>query len=326
MLDFKELSIDGRDLELLVREILFRKGFRIFWSGVGQDGGRDLICIENRDSLFFPDEKRWLIQCKHNAHSGKAVGIKELDNVIDSCNQHNCRGYLLVCSTYPSSSVVKRLESITGNAQNLIEATFWDAVKIEQLLSSPRNWPLAQDFFPISTNAENLVVYATESPNHWVVNYKGYYFHLHNRIGSTAEYHFDTIRTRIQEIESIRLPRDHFIRVRAVYYDEKGAGYVWYLDYMFPYNESPVAGTAQISHHLGDGCALEDGQCYEFDVIHRPYSKYSDHHDPDHYSYYDDDSRFFLCGIRRARSRDDHEAEERSKREVAQKIQIEKEK
>ena len=120
MLDFTELNVDGQDFELLIREMLFRKGLTIYWSGKGPDGGRDLICVERRDSCFFPDEKRWLIQCKHNAHSGKAVGISDLDEIVDSCQQHNCKGYLLVCSTYPSSAVVNRLQSITDNQTILV--------------------------------------------------------------------------------------------------------------------------------------------------------------------------------------------------------------
>src|SRR5689334_4658107 len=105
MLDFTELSADGQDLELLIRELLLRRGFTVHWSGKGPDGGRDLVCVERRDSYFISDEKRWLIQCKHNAVSGKSVGVKDLDNIVDSCAQHGCSGYILACSTYPSSGV-----------------------------------------------------------------------------------------------------------------------------------------------------------------------------------------------------------------------------
>ena len=97
MLDFTELSTDGQDLELLVRELLLRRGFSVQWSGKGADGGRDLVCIERRDSFFVPDEKRWLIQCKHNAVSGKSVSAQDLDSIVDSCTQHGCAGYLLAC-------------------------------------------------------------------------------------------------------------------------------------------------------------------------------------------------------------------------------------
>jgi hypothetical protein len=299
VLDFTELSKDGQDLELLIREILFRKGFSVYWSGKGADGGRDLVCIERRNSFFVPDEKRWLIQCKHNAIAGKSVGISDLDNIVDSCEQHQCRGYLLVSSTQPSSTVVQRLEAITANTRNFIEAIYWDAVKIEQILSTPKNWSLAQRFFPISANAENWQVYATENPNHWVVNYKGYYFHLHNRIRNYKEYHLESIKNRITEIESISLPEEHFLRIRAIYYDDKNGNYTWYLDYMYPIDKTPSFCETDIAELLGDGYIFEDGQTYMFDVIHRSYFKHDDHYDPDHYDYYQSDTRFFSYGFER---------------------------
>ena len=103
MLDFKELDQNGETFELLIRDILARKGFQVQWSGRGADGGKDIICIERRDSFFAADSKKWLVQCKHNARSGKSVSHSDLDDIVDSCTQHNAEGYLLACSTQPSS-------------------------------------------------------------------------------------------------------------------------------------------------------------------------------------------------------------------------------
>jgi hypothetical protein len=135
MLDFKELSPDGNDLELLIREILLTKGYRVQWSGKGQDGGKDLICFEDRKSEFLADRKTWLIQCKYKSKG--AVGKDDIDNIADSCAEHDAQGYLLVCSTFPSSTIITRLEKITNNQSNNLHATYWDAVKIEQILSTP---------------------------------------------------------------------------------------------------------------------------------------------------------------------------------------------
>jgi len=295
LLDFTELSTDGQDLELLVREILFRRGFSVYWSGRGVDGGRDLICVEHRSSFLLPDNKRWLIQCKHNAVSGKAVGKADLDNVIDGCQQHQCQAYLLVCSTYPSSGVVQRLEAITSNPQNSVQATFWDAVQIERILSTPRNWALAQRFFPVSANALGWNIYATTAPNRWIVNYKGYYFHLSNRIGSGSDLHLESIKNRVSEIENLEVPEDELVRIRAVYYDDKNGGYTWNLDYLYPYGQQePGRILREFEQHLGDGCVLEDGQSYTFEITAQSYSKHSDHFDPDHYDYYQRSSNAYL--------------------------------
>lgn len=78
MLDFAELDVNGDDFELLVRELLYNKGLEVYWSGKGPDGGRDLLCVEKYKSNFKEVRKRWLIQCKHNAHSGNSVGVNDL--------------------------------------------------------------------------------------------------------------------------------------------------------------------------------------------------------------------------------------------------------
>lgn len=317
VLDFTELSADGQDLELLVRELLFRQGFSVYWSGKGADGGRDLICIERRGSFFQQDERSWLIQCKHNANSGKAVGVSDLDDISDSCAHHNCQGYLLVCSTCPSSAVVNRLEGISRNPQKSLTATYWDSVKIEQLLSTPQNWSLAQRFFPVSANAEDWQIYATDAPNQWVVIYKGYYFHLNNRIGSRHSYHLKSIKQRIVDIEGITLPEKHFLRPRSVYYDDKNGGYEWYVDYMYPNTQRAIFGSAEIADALGDGYALEDGQFYTFHVKLRSYLEHSDHYDPDHYDYYDSGSIPRNGGPRRHESYDDYaEADDSRRRSI----------
>jgi len=144
MLDFKELKTDGNDFELLVRELLFSMGMKVHWSGKGPDGGKDLLFIETLGSKFQKMEKTWLVQCKHFAHSERAVSVNDLDSVIDSCSQHGASGYLLVCSTFPSSTVVNRLESI--NAQHQVDTAYWDGTTIERYLSTPKTWPIAQQF------------------------------------------------------------------------------------------------------------------------------------------------------------------------------------
>lgn len=299
MLDFKELSSSGKEFELLIREILFNKNYQVYWSGVGPDGGRDLLCIEEKESFFAPEKKRWLIQCKHNAHSNKSVSITDLDDIVDSCEQHDATGFILACSTQPSSAVVNRLESITNNPRNNITAIYWDYVSIERTLNTPHLWRIAQKFFPVSSESMKWSVFATEKPNHWVVTYKGYYFNLANRIGSSHEYYFESIEARISDIERIELSEKHFIRPRAVFYDDKNGCYTWYIDYMYPNGSEPEFTTAELKHKLGDGYALEDGQMYTFDVKCRAYLSSSDHYDPDHYDYYNKHMHKYLNGFER---------------------------
>lgn len=298
MLDFKELPKDGQDFELLIRELLFKAGFHVAWSGRGADGGRDLVCTETHQTILGSQTKRWLVQCKHFAHSEKSVGLADLDDIITSAAQHRCSGYLLACSTFPSSGVVQRLESIASNQEVRLSTNYWDAVQIERLLDTPQMWRIAQRFFPVT--ATGFEIFATELPNRWIVNYKGYYFHLSNRVGSDSQMHLDSVAARVSEIEGIKLPEDHHLRIRAVYYDDKNGGYVWYLDYLKPYKDSAGVSIASLKRYLKDGWALEDGQVYRFDIVLRSVTPWSDHYDMDHYDYYEDDTNTFSWGGERA--------------------------
>lgn len=283
MLDFKELSADGNDFELLVREILFEKGLKVYWSGKGPDGGKDLICIEESKSIIQNTEMRWLVQCKHNANSGKSVGINDLDAISDSCSQHNCTGYLLVCSTYPSTGVVNRLEGITANTG--IKTTYWDSVKLERMLKTPKTWTIAQRFFNKSSKKIDWQVYATEYPNRWIANYDGYYLHLANRIGSDESMHFDIIEAKLKEMKSLKLLEDHMLCPRAIYYDDKHGDYVFFIDYLFPYNSKQIYDIEDFKAALGHQ-QIFNGQWFTFDLQEYSYFKYSDHYDINHYDFY----------------------------------------
>ncbi|HWK67617.1 MAG TPA: restriction endonuclease [Rhizobiaceae bacterium] len=283
-MDFTELPVDGQAFEQLVRELLFSRGLHVAWSGRGADGGRDLVCRETLTGIFGPQTRTWLVQCKHNAHSGISVSHSAIDDPVSSCAQHGATGYLLVCSTQPSSGLVARLEGISRNEKVGITATYWDAVTIERLLSNPRDWAIAQRFMPNS--CEQWRLYATTSPNHFIAHYKGYVFHLTNRIGSETSHHLPSIEARIEDIEELPLPPNHFVRPRAVWYDDKNGGYRWYVDYMRPHGSAQAASESDIQQALRDGWALEDGQVYSWDVRLVQYLADSDHYDRDHYEYY----------------------------------------
>ncbi|WP_194540460.1 restriction endonuclease [Paenibacillus sp. JZ16] len=320
MLDFKELKADGNDFELLVRELLFSIGMKVHWSGKGPDGGKDLLCIETLDSKFQKMEKIWLVQCKHFAHSERAVSVNDLDSVIDSCSQHGASGYLLICSTFPSSAVVNRLESI--NAQHGLNTAYWDGTTIERYLSTPKTWPIAQRFFPISASSEDWNIYATENPNRWIINYKGYYMHLANRIGSYSDVHLSAIQERIKEIESVPLSESHMLRPRALHYDDKNANYMWYIDYLVPDNEEPKYPIETLKKILRDGWVF-DGACNSVDLRIYKYNRYSDHYDKDHYDYYRNYLEQYYSGTERKKEWYDFEFKHRSITESSKHLEVE---
>ena len=244
---------------------------------------------------------------QHYAKSRRSVGIRDIDNILDSCSQHNADGYLLASSTYVSSAEVNRLEAKGADRSKHLITNFWDCTVLERLLSSPENWGIAQRFMPVSSQAQTWQISCTTQPNSWIVNYRGHHILLNNRIGSSTYNHFSSIKNRVSDNEKLKLEKDHFLKIRSVHFDDKGCSYLYYLDYMIPHKSRTRVDPRSIARALGEDYALKDGQMYQFDVRTVRYLASSDHSDPNHYDYYVPYTGSFLVGERRALefSRDD---------------------
>ena len=287
MLDFSELPTDGVDFERLVREMLLAQGYRPYWTGKGPDGGRDLLCDEERTSAFRSDSRTWLIECKHFAGSGRSVGVDDLGDIYGKCAQHNADGYLLVCSTYPSSAVVNRLEGFCISEKQRLLTTYWDGVHLERLLSAPRLWSVCQRFLPKSAQAKEFKIFGTLSPSQWVVAYRGFYFHLVCRIGSSHAPYLDSIADGVARIMKLKLSEHQEIRIRRVYCDDKNGNIAWTLDYLLEQKTEPKIGSLELQRRLGHEQNDAYGQIQFVTVRYRICDPGSDHFDPDHEQYYD---------------------------------------
>jgi hypothetical protein len=300
VLDFTELSPDGEDLEQMTRELILALGYRARWSGRGADGGRDLVLEEPGDPILGGKTRSWLVSCKHTAHArggaGRAVSGEDVGSdggIADAVSQHGADGYLLVCSTQPSSSLVTRLEAIERNKG--IHTHVWDGVELERMLGSPRGWPVAQRFMPVSAEAAGWRVFATDSPNRFVGVTRGFYIRLANRHGSRLPYQLASIDERLDAVARLSLPEGHEIRPRGVFCDDKHGSFTWYFDYLYdapspPWmNEvvEPELTAEQLARKLGDGSvSYSDGQIDSFEITIRRVNRARDAYDADHYQYY----------------------------------------
>ncbi|SIO30680.1 restriction endonuclease [Halodesulfovibrio marinisediminis] len=294
MLDFTELSEDGIEFEQMIREMLFALGYKVFWSGAGADGGKDLICFEEHKSIFASCKRKWLVQCKHKAISGRAVGVGDLGDIVGACRHHQCDGYLLATTTYPSSAVISRLEGVAADPRDNLTTGCWDAVELERMLSTAELWGIAQRYLPES--ATGWKIYASERPNHWTANYRGYYFHIVNRIGSECMAHLPLIDDELNRLEWLsreKFPEKHFMRLRSIYFDDKSGCYTLYADYMHPFDSKPVMGNEEFEKEL------EGEWNVHYSIKVRDYLEFSDHYDPDHYDFYDEHMGKFLLGLSR---------------------------
>lgn len=151
--DFKEIPTAAagstRDqFELFAREFLEFLGLKVLVGpDRGPDAGRDLIVEERRTGIAGETRVKWLVSCKHKAHTGAAVSPDDEPDIHDRVRTHGCNGFLGFYSTVPSSGLAAKI-----NASGLpFEVQVFDAENIErQLLSSSQGTGIAKRFFPVS--------------------------------------------------------------------------------------------------------------------------------------------------------------------------------
>ncbi len=148
ILDFKEIPPANKatgeqdKFELFAREFLAYMGYNVVEDpSRGADGGKDLVVeefLEQKDGSR--QTIKWLVSCKHNAHSGKSVGDDDELNVGDRVKQHQCDGFMAFYSTLPSSGLSQRLHSVC-------KTTIYDSEKIERFIVTSNNNPQALSLF-----------------------------------------------------------------------------------------------------------------------------------------------------------------------------------
>jgi hypothetical protein len=107
-LDFKEIvqanTASGQQdsFELFAREFLELFGFTpLSGPDRGTDLGRDLIVQEKRTGIAGETIVKWLVSCKHKAHSEQSVGIGDEPDILDRVSVHNCTGFIGFIPRFP---------------------------------------------------------------------------------------------------------------------------------------------------------------------------------------------------------------------------------
>ena len=154
IINFKEIAQantgcgEQDDFELFTRDFLKHRGFQIISDPArGADGGADLIVEEIRTGIVGETKIRWLVSCKHYAHSGKSVSHQDEINIRDRVDSHNCQGFIGFYSTIATQGL---RDNLKGNEDKL-EFKIFDRRKIEDhLLRSSDGIKIAARYFPTS--------------------------------------------------------------------------------------------------------------------------------------------------------------------------------
>lgn len=283
MLDFKELPKDGTDLERLVREIFIREGYETKWTGKGADGGRDLIVIEKLEGPLSEYERTWLVQCKHKAHSGESVGSAESNSIITDCRRIKATGYLLVCTTQPSSGLMQAYDEL----QSEMTIKYWDSVNLENILLKPCNFPLIHTFFPVSSKSVGWRIYNTNSPSFWAANYKHSFFYLSARLGMKFD-SFRMVQKINKLIEDASEKSKTKLELRAIYYDDKYTNYKAYIDQLIEKNDNYNPFSDNLQTSIERFIKVDDGYIpIDWDIKTHVINSSSDSFHPHEQGYYE---------------------------------------
>ncbi|MCA6111943.1 restriction endonuclease [Bradyrhizobium cenepequi] len=156
-LDFKEIPeahLGGGlqdTFELFARDFLTLLGYEILEGpSRGADGGKDLIAVERRRGVGGETVVRWLVSCKHKAHSGASVNPADESNIRDRVEANGCNGFVGFYSTLPSSGLSDAIAGLSTK----VETQIFDRERIESyLLKGAEGLHVAKRYFPKSMTA-----------------------------------------------------------------------------------------------------------------------------------------------------------------------------
>lgn len=141
-------------------------------SGRGADEGRDLLVTTLLADCIASRTIRWVVQCKHKAVSGKSVGPGDFANDFnfsEVLTHHDATGYLLACSTRPSTRLQAHIDKLASDSDTH-KYVVWDYSKIcEEVF---RHDGVMQQFFPEAYRQHKKLV-SSDSVEQWIEEYGG---------------------------------------------------------------------------------------------------------------------------------------------------------
>lgn len=150
LVDLREIPSDGDEWEAFSRDFLVALGFAIETPpNRGADGGKDLIVSESLRGKLSRYPLRWMVSCKHKAHSEKAVTEADEPNILERLKSVECDAFIGMYSTVTSSGLAERLRLLREKG-DIRDYRIFDAKLIENHLVRLGFSTLVLRYFPLS--------------------------------------------------------------------------------------------------------------------------------------------------------------------------------
>lgn len=114
-------------------------------TGVGSDGGRDILVTLNIADSIKRFERKWVVQCKFHANN---VGKGELAdiNIPSLIHEYNADGYLLICKEHLTAPLTTMFENLNRNCKFRYSYEFWSGTNFIHRIRMKPN--LIVSYFP----------------------------------------------------------------------------------------------------------------------------------------------------------------------------------
>lgn len=123
-------------------------------SGVGTDGGRDILIefdISDDIKIF---RRKWVVQCKFHSDTISPAKIQTI-NIPTLIHSYGASGYLLICKNRPTSSLTNLFENLNDNCLHGYQYEIWNGSQFLSKLYVKSN--LHPVFFPVYNDYINTV-------------------------------------------------------------------------------------------------------------------------------------------------------------------------
>jgi hypothetical protein len=118
---------------------------QIMGSGVGPDGGKDIIVIFNVTDLSN-FKRKWVVQCKFLERNVSASDINDV-HIPQLLYSLSACGYLLICKQKPTSKLVNHFEDLNENCKEKYSYLIWTGEEFKRKLYEADK-AIHKQFFP----------------------------------------------------------------------------------------------------------------------------------------------------------------------------------
>lgn len=151
-IDLNEIK-DWREFENLIADFFEEeykrednniKSVIVELSGIGSDGGRDLLVTFKFNNSLIDFEQKWVIQCKFYKKTVTKAHISDV-NIPTLIHEYGADGYLLICKGEVSSKLTEMFENLRRNCRFRYHYSVWSGSKF---ISKIKNRPdLLNEYF-----------------------------------------------------------------------------------------------------------------------------------------------------------------------------------